>query len=284
MSGNRPLFEETLTGLEAGLRVELIAASPLETCDVSNDAEVVLKDNWFSDFTCIPVREGENGSIVGVLERSGTPPQKTVKQCMRPLDGSMLISAGATLRELIPLLGESPYRLVVTKKGIEGIVTPSDLQKLPVRLYVFALITHLEMLMREIIARRYPNDDDWLALLTDDSRKDINKDWRRLKKRDLNISKLECASLNVECTILEQVLPPEEGKKLKEESKMIRELRNSIDHARGYADDDQRGQTFIDCHEKLLSWIEALPHYLEEPPSASEPVRMLQPAPITTKE
>ena len=282
MSGNESLFQKTLSGLEAGLQVELIAASPLETCNVSENAATVLAR--FSGFTCIPVRPHWNEPIVGVLEQCQPPPQGTVEQHMRPLDGSMLISAGASLKELIPLLGQSPYRLVVTERGVEGIVTPSDLQKLPVRLYVFALITHFEMLMRDIIASHYPNDDDWLLLLPNPLKKKIEKDWEDLKESDLNVSKLECASLSAKSIILEQLLPPEEGKKLSEEREMIRDLRHSIAHAGSYANDGQSGQKFIDCHEKILNWIETLPRYLEARPSAEESARMLQPAPITTKE
>ncbi len=283
MSGNKLLFEETLKRLEAGLQVELIAAFLLETCLVSEKAADVLANSRFEDFTCIPVREGEDGPIIGVLERPQTPEQEASEPRMRPLDGSMLISAEASLRELIPLLRQSPYRLVVTEKGVEGIVTRSDLQKLPVRLYVFALITHLEQLMRDIIAERYPNDD-WFVLLPPQLRKSIEKDWQKLKERDLTISKLECASLSAKCTILEQVLPPEEGKKLSEEHKMIVDLRNTIDHATSYANDAQRGQDFIDCHHKILGWIETLSAYLEAQLPTGEPARIPQPIAIATKE
>lgn len=280
MSVNEPLFEETLSGLEAGLQVRLIAVSSLQTCTVSDDAENVLAK--FSDFTCIPVRQ--NGEIIGVLERSRTPAQGPVEQCMRRLVGSMLISAGASLAELIPHLEQSTYRLVVTEGGITGIVTRSDLQQLPVRLYAFALITHLELLMREIIAKHYPNNDDWFVLLPNKLRKSIEKDWRNLKERDLTISKLECASLSAKCNILEHLLPPEEGKKLSEEREMILDLRHSVAHAGNYADDAQRGQDFIARISLIQDWIKALSPYLETQPPTREPARIPQPIAIATKE
>ncbi len=264
MSENKSLFEETLSGLEAGLQVRLIAVSLVETCTVSDDAKAVLTK--FSDFTCIPVRVHQDGPIVGVLEQSETLPQGAVEQHMRPLDGSMLISAGAPLSELIPLLGQFPYRLVVTKGGIEGIVTPSDLQKLPVRLYTFALITHLEMLMMKIIQQRTTNDQQWRDLLSYNKLAKIEERRQRLRAKDRDLPLLELTEFWDKQVILAKLLqseedfsPPDFEKDLEE----IRDLRNAIDHVESYADDGQDGQNFIACHQKINDWIKRLSPYLE---------------------
>jgi hypothetical protein len=78
----------------------------------------------------------------------------------------VLVSAAKPLKGFIPLLTRTPYRLVVRGSRIEGIVTRGDVHKLPVRLRVFALVTHLEMTMAEHIRRTSVGDDwfvDWLT-------------------------------------------------------------------------------------------------------------------------
>lgn len=287
MSGNKSLFEETLRGLEAGLRVELIAAFPLETCLVSDDAKTVLEDSRFSDFTCIPLRESLDGPVVGVLERPQTREQETSDPRIHPLDGSMLISAGASLAELIPLLEKSSYRLVVNTKGAEGIVTRSDLQKLPVRLYVFALITHLETVMAKIIKQKTPNDQEWRTHLSDGRLERLEKKRKELQSDNSDLPLLELTDFCDKRDILMELLRSHQGfsrRRFEKDLKAIEDLRNSIAHSGSYADDAQRGQDFIDRHNKINDWIATLSPYLEVHLPVGEPARMLQPAPITTKE
>ncbi len=285
MSVDKVRFEEPLGGLEAGLRVEHIVASPLGTCNINEDAEAVLAR--FRDFTCIPVRRNENGPIIGVLEQSDPPPKGIVEQCMRQLDGSMLISAGAPLSELIPLLGQSPYRLVVTQKGIEGIVTPSDLQKLPARLYTFALITRLELVMMDIIQQKTAKDDQaWLKHLKKPRIEKLEEKHQTLQTEDSDLPLLELTEFCDKRDILMKLLASHQGfsrNAFEEDLKAIEKLRNSVAHAGSYADDAQRGKKFIVRLTKTAGWIKALSSYLEEPP-AEEPARILQPASIAIKE
>ena len=49
----------------------------------------------------------------------------------------------------------------------------SDIQKLPVRLFAFALITHLESTMAEVILLHCPKPDLWLNMLKDDRRQGV---------------------------------------------------------------------------------------------------------------
>lgn len=286
MSVDKLHFEEPLGGLEAGLRVEHIAVSRLETCLISDDAATVL--TRFRDFTCIPVRENQDGPIIGVLEQSDPLSQGTVEQHMCRLNGSMLISAEAPLAELIPLLGQSLYRLVVTKKGIEGIVTPSDFQKLPARLYTFALITRLELVMMEIIQQKTAKDDKaWLKHLKKPRLEKLEEKHQKLQNEDSDLPLLELTEFCDKRDILMKLLASHQGfsrNAFEEDLKAIEKLRNSVAHAGSYADDAQRGQKFIVRLTKTAGWIKALSSYLEEPPPAEEPIRIPQPASIAIKE
>ena len=62
---------------------------------------------------------------------------------MRRLDDGLLVASDKPMKRFVPLLVESPHRLVVRDTRIEGIVTSSDVHKLPLRLLAFALVTHL---------------------------------------------------------------------------------------------------------------------------------------------
>ena len=97
-------------------------------------------------------------------------------------DGEPLLSAFEALRErrhvFINVLGQ-----------IGGIITRGDLQKAPVRLWLFGLVSLLEMQMLRLIRERYPGEA-WAGLLTEErvaaARQIFDK--RREKKEEIDLS------------------------------------------------------------------------------------------------
>jgi hypothetical protein len=63
--------------------------------------------------------------------------------------------------------------LVVSNSGIIGLVSLSDLQRLPVRAVLFSVITGFEITMMEVIKRSFSSDEDWLCCLSEGRRKKI---------------------------------------------------------------------------------------------------------------
>jgi len=155
-------LETTLAGLDAGLRVRHIATFDVQSCEPEDSAAAVFERH--PDFDQFPVTQ--DGRVIGVIERGDGEMGGPVRDHFRRLDDSMLVSAEEPLTGFISLLEEKPhYRLVVLGTRIAGIVTRSDLIKLPVRLVAFMAITHLEILMADLIRARCGDDDAWLALL-----------------------------------------------------------------------------------------------------------------------
>ena len=126
-----------------------------------------------------------------VLERKTDLGHGTARNVMRGLDDSMLVSAEECLPKFLPFLQDCPYRLVVKGTEIQGIVTLSDVAKLPVRLMAFTLVTHLEMLMARVIREKYQTDADFLAQLHPRQRPTVNGRLKSRKKENLLISALD---------------------------------------------------------------------------------------------
>ena len=104
----------SLAGLNEGLRVRYIAASPLLTCGAVDDLSQVLSRPDLEGIDRIPITD--DGRIVALWERSR-------EWNRRPLDDSLLVSADAPLWHFIHTVHEEPYRLVVEHTRITGIVT-----------------------------------------------------------------------------------------------------------------------------------------------------------------
>lgn len=173
------VFDSTMEGLKAGLKVLHIATRDLIACSANDLAVEVLCDSRYLDFDQIPVKQAHQ--VVGVLLRGHNAAPGPVIDSMYPLSESLLVSAHTPLADFLSLIQKDlgtdvPYRLVVEGGSIKGIVTLSDLLKLPVRLLGFAATTHLEMLMAQTISINF-SDEQWQSMLSPGRRANLGVNW-----------------------------------------------------------------------------------------------------------
>jgi hypothetical protein len=109
--------------------------------------------------------------IVGLLEIASYGHSATVgpsvRKAMRPLSEENLIGADASILAFVRDADFRKCRLVVLGSQISGLVTLSDLQRLPARAALFGLVTHLEILMAEVIRREFKGGGEWARYLSD---------------------------------------------------------------------------------------------------------------------
>lgn len=188
LAGYSKLFDSN----NSWMSISLISTFNLETCDIEDHLEQVLTRKELERFDYIPVCS-EN-KVVGALNaekfRQSTQIDGLVNSVMDKLSQSILISANADILSFLKEADTSPYRLVLDGTEICGIVTISDLQQLPVRSVLFSLITYLELLMAELIRQKYPNENDWIAKLTDRRQQKVEEKWDDPKYQKVAIDKL----------------------------------------------------------------------------------------------
>ncbi|HET7035954.1 MAG TPA: hypothetical protein VFI42_09770 [Thermomicrobiaceae bacterium] len=254
------IFQQTLEGLEQGLSVRHIASFDLKCCSIDDQVAAVCDDRRFRNFDQAPVER--DGRIVGVLEFSNRGKSGTVVEHMRPLDDSMLVSAAEPLASYVRHAGDSDYRLVLQGISIRGIVTRTDLLKLPVRLFIFGLVTHLEAVMSRIIRRYYPEPELWLPFLTDDRQERVLE---KVQKRDKPL--LELAEFCDKRTIVHQHFNL--SNKFESDLKHVEKLRNTVAHGSSYAETEEELQAFVEYVRVAERWIKDLK---ERIPPASEDI------------
>ena len=141
--GNEP--HVTIEALQAGLTVNLIATAraAFVTCAMNETLAQVIKDNSQNKFDFLPVTEMADGGIVGLLEitsnRHSATVDRSVGEAMRPLSEENLIGADASILAFVRDADFRKCRLVVSGSQISGLVTLSDLQRLPVRAALLGL-------------------------------------------------------------------------------------------------------------------------------------------------
>jgi CBS domain-containing protein len=233
MAGRDAEFEAALQAMEASFHVRPIGTFEPDLVCAPADTDATA---WLAmsnpDFDQFPVKQGD--ATVGILLRQGDHTSKTVRDAMQPLREGLMVSANMPIAELIPELRENHYRLVLSGSRIAGLVTRSDLLKLPVRLVVFALIAHLEQVMADLVSARWPNES-WLAELSEGRQEIIKTKESDLRNRGMNLPKIELTEFCDKADLCKQFV---EGSKsrFKEEPANLRDLRDQLVHNATFVD------------------------------------------------
>jgi hypothetical protein len=155
---------------------------------------------------------------------------------MEPLSEDHLVGAATSIWEFIVDSDSRPSRLVVFGGGFLGLVTISDLQKLPVRAALFAAITSFEMTMSEVIRRRFSSDDEWMALLSDGRKETIRGAIEISRSANGFVDALLFTQFCDKGDIIRKsLLLPHSTTKLKAKFDDLQKLRNHLAHANNYA-------------------------------------------------
>jgi len=237
------VYHATLTALERALTVSLISTPLTEGEGLFHedvDRGVLLEACLEHGFTCIPLFREAPGeeppwSVTRVFLASLSEHKALGTRHVGPED---LLSSDTPIRDLIRLLSRSKdhFFLVLAKNRIKGIVTRSDLEALPVRVFLDTIIAHLEGMLAEAIRQEHPDEKDWG--LSQSRLQAIEELYASKKNRDSDVHRVHCTSLTDKLTIFmrssklwpaaQQCLSRKGREKLVES---IRDLRNRLGHS-----------------------------------------------------
>jgi CBS domain-containing protein len=254
-----------------GFPVRLIGTfEGLVTCDIDEPLEAVMARPEAQPFDQLPVVDG--GLIVGLLRRRtlarNTPATGCVRDAFERLDETMLIAADAGILGFLLGAKQHPCRLILDGERITGLVSKSDLQKLPVRSLLFHIVTHLELAMAAWIRRRFPDDTVWLGVLTKSRRQAVEERYLGLAEARLAVDRLTATMFaDKRAVILRTAALPTSRKQAQQDFEAIEALRDAVAHIGDYALSQEAADRTIDTVALARSWIEAL-RGLEVDPTA----------------
>jgi hypothetical protein len=163
------------------------------------------------------------------------------------------------IANLISELKDNHYLLVLRGGRIDGLVTQSDLLKLPVRILVFGLITHLEQVMADIVSVSWPGDT-WFAKLNQNRQDIIIEKESDLRGRGMNPPQIELTEFGDKRDLCKKLLPRGKNKFTKDLDN-LRDLRDQLAHASTFVDrsDGKTGvAAFVEKFESATRWIDEL--------------------------
>jgi hypothetical protein len=190
-----PDFHDVLKRLDSGFTVALIA-QPVEVSghDVPLD-HVVARASEKKFDTAFIGRRRSGGTSVWV-DKVVDVQTKTDRDVL----ASDLVSDSTPLSAAIGLLAERRFALVLTGDRVTAVVTRADLNLLPVRVMLFTVMTHAEMLLADAISREY-RGDTWISALSASQQARIEELQQEKIKQDADTRLLDCASLGQKCDV-----------------------------------------------------------------------------------
>lgn len=166
---------------------------PLHSCPndwIAELAKVTLKKKGFD---VAGVKKNKTGEVIGYIIADELKCGDLSKY-VNPITPNLLISDSIPIADIFTTMMDRDFSFVLVGKQISGIVTKADINKPPVRIYLFGMISLFEMHLTRWIDHFNPHNS-WENKISDDRLKkaqDIYQD-RRRKNQDLTL--IECLQI-----------------------------------------------------------------------------------------
>lgn len=255
-----------LLRVQGSLTVGLIMVERAEflTCQPDETAQNIKNKNPLN-YSYLPVEKGNQ--IIGLYnaERwfAAEAPDTPVDGDFVPLSEEIIIGADSSIFDFLMQADLNPTNLVVSGSRVSGLVSLHDIQQLPVRAALFALITSLEMAMTYAIKTRWPDDAGWMSQLNDERFMKLAETIERSKAADTYVDHITFTQFSDKADLIRrgQILG-RSGSSLKRDFKTIRELRDHLAHANSYAQDEAQAKKVCETVRTIYQLKNDLIQYL----------------------
>jgi hypothetical protein len=142
--------------IDSGITIRAIL-EPLQSAAADASSTEIAHVLRARDFDVAGVQAEIDGPVLGFVERAALV-GGTVREHITPLLAEHLMSDASPLSMAFATLKGRPRVFVLEGAHVKGIATRTDLNKPPVRIYLFGLVSLLEMHLAFWIGAEYPND------------------------------------------------------------------------------------------------------------------------------
>ncbi|WNF38804.1 hypothetical protein RJD24_10440 [Bacillaceae bacterium IKA-2] len=192
---------ETLREIFSNNLSAVLIAEEIQICSLIDDAREIKIIMEKFDFDYYGVEK--NGKVVGYIIQSELG-EGLISNYIRPFLTEDLISESTSLIELLKILKEKDPIFVLEKNQVRKLITIADLQKQPIRMLVFGLVSLLEMRLLELIKEYYPNKDEWKGLINKSRLKKANEVYEIRKGKNEGLGLIDCLQLSDKGTIIKK--------------------------------------------------------------------------------
>jgi hypothetical protein len=249
-----------LSHLERSTPVRLMATiGTFIAADASEPVAEAISRADRHRFDYLPVRKRTERPVVGLFARRGVGADGAarVRDVMQPLSSANVIAIDAPLLQFVLSADNNPCRLILDDTEICGLVTLSDIQRLPVRTALFSLFIHLELLLTEALRREIGPDRSPFDFLSGKRAEDAGERWETFKANSLDRDPYSALMFGDKKTIARKLrLCGVSAERIDKELNSIEtKLRNPIAHGADYALTEAAALDTVRVARLVKSWI-----------------------------
>lgn len=163
---------------------------PLLCCPLDSRAGHAKDALKIREFDIAGVKETEGGEVIGYVVKDELMDGE-INEYLKTIDPELLISDSTPIADIFEVLTKRNFSFVLYGKHIIGIITKADLNKPPVRIYLFGMISLFEMHLNSWINHFYPGNS-WEHEVPEHRMKDANDNYELRKGNNQDLSLLEC--------------------------------------------------------------------------------------------
>jgi hypothetical protein len=215
-------------------------AEPLVSFDAATSAAEALSLMNTADFDVVGVRR--DGLVAGYAERKDLG-EGVCGEHLELFDDMSVISDVTPLADVVLKLDRSPRLFVRVLGAVSGIVTMSDLQKPPVRMWLFGMITLVEMRMGRLV-EHLCEGESWRQFLFEGRLQKAAALLEERRRRSQNLRLIDCLQFSDKA----QVIARNEAirsltrftsrRQVEEACKALENLRNNLAHSQDIISSD----------------------------------------------
>lgn len=209
-------------------------AEPLASFDHDHPSDIALEFMETKGFDVIGVRR--DGAVRGYALKEDLG-SGTIGSHLCELGEEVVLQESAPMLRALEALATRRWMLVRSFGNPGGIVTRGDLQKAPMRMWLFGLISLLEMQMLRSIRAVEKTDDWWRSLLSDERLDEALRIFGLRSEKNEEIHLSDCLQIGDKATIFKKqdsLLKStgcESKRDWKEIMGKVEQLRNNLAHS-----------------------------------------------------
>ena len=238
-------------------------AEPLVSFDESSSAETLKSFMKSKRYEIVGIRA--DGQVQGFIELNDLGPGPC-GDYMKEFDDNWVVSESLPLHDLILQLRERRRLFVSILGSVGGIVTRSDLQKPPVRMWLFGVVTLIELRLGRLI-KNFCGDGQWKEFLSSGRLDKAEQLLQERKRRNQDLNLLDCLQMSDKAQVvarnaeLREMTQFESRKQFEKTAKMLEKLRNNLAHSQDIVTNDW---------EAIVALSENLDRILDGPPGLQD--------------
>ncbi len=208
-------------------------AEPLVSWDATTSAVDAMRQMEILDFDVAGIRIA--GAVSGWC-RQEDPGEGACIAHLCSFFESAVVSSVTPLSEVIARLGCTPRVFVTAFGAVGGIITRADLQKAPVRMWLFGLVTLVEETFSRVLKDRFPGNA-WHGMITKGRLEAARRLHEERTRRNEHLDLADCLQFGDKGLILfkDESIRLEMGfesrTRAKEVVRSLQKLRNNLAHS-----------------------------------------------------